>query len=256
MASENQRRVAEPSLKMQRALAVVATFAGLASGCFAIFGLDGYGPAATAEEGGTEDGAVKDAAPVETGPVDAGPRPKVVFVTSQQFAVGAADGIEATVASGHDRCNELAKKAGLTGTFKAWLSTEEASPSTEFAALRSDGGDVFPLATPTGVLVAASYAELADSGPRIAIAVTESKSTLADASAGGGEQWCNPSVVVWTATSRTGTRDDQRPNCFDWRASGSAQTARVGRIVKDPTEWTSACELPCNQRARLYCFEQ
>lgn len=240
---------------MQRALAVIAAFAGLTSGCFALFGLDGYGPAATAEEAGPEEAGPEDAARVETGPVDAGPPPKVVFVTSELFAVGAADGIEINVASGHDRCNELAKKAGLTGTFKAWLSADEASPSTEFAALKPDGGDVFPLAMPNGALVAASYAELTDSGPRIAIAVTESKSTLTDASTGSGNQ-CNASFAVWTGTSSTGTRENERPNCFDWRATGSAQAGRAGRIAKHPTEWTTACDLPCNQRARLYCFEQ
>ena len=253
MAAANERRVADVKPQKTRALmlAMLAMLAATTAGCFALFGLDGYGPAAAPEEAGVGDGASGEAAPA-----DAGPPPKVVFVTSELFAIDAADGIAATVTSGHERCSELAKQAGLSGTFKAWLSTSEAAPSTEFAALQPDGGDVHPLVTPRGVLVAASYAELADSGPRVAIAETESRSLLTDGGARWGENPCLPPYLVWTGTSSAGTQEPTHKNCADWRATGSSQSARVGRIEKHPTSWTDACELPCNQRARLYCFEQ
>ncbi len=227
----------------------VAALAALASGCFALFELDGYGPATVDVE--MPDSMVLDAPSLDAEVADVAPRPtKIVFVTSEVFAVG--QGFSQDIASAHSRCNVVAKRAGIEGEFKAWLSNSDADPASEFAALKNDGGDTNAFVTLSGTLIASSYAELADSGPRVAIDVTETKERAETAP----EDVCQQPFVVWTATSSAGTRETSQGNCVDWRATSSSQNGGVGRIAAGPTAWTSACQIPCNQRAHLYCFQQ
>ena len=220
----------------------------MTSGCFALFELDGYGPAEPVDEAGAMDAAA-DAADAAR---DAGPPPKVVFVTSQLFAIAEENGITTDPAVAHGHCNALARDAGLTGEYKAWISKEGSSPSTEFEALTSDGGDRYPLVTTNGMLIASSYAQLADSGPRAPIAVTETRQSLADAAA---EEGCESPFVVWSATDGAGKHVEGR-DCASWRTRATQAPGRVGRLVAAPEEWTSACDLPCSRMARLYCFQQ
>jgi len=240
-------------------LLVVIFTVGL-TGCFALFSLDDYGPpsdapdAAPVADSGFDADAAEGDAPIDSAPlVDGG---KIVFVTEADFQI--ADKFR-TIDATNSLCAQAAAAAGLTGTFAVWLSNGKNTPASSFALMQNHAPSV-PLVTPTRQLIANDYAELIAKGPRIAIAVTETKKTLPDSPSAEPSGQCVPTNVVWTGTAPNGTKDNTQPalqpTCQDWQASNAANTARAGRITKHPTEWTSACYLPCNERAHLYCFEQ
>ncbi len=239
---------------------IAAIFAVGLTGCFALFSLDDYGPPSEAPDAGpvADSGSDADAdegdAPIDSATfVDGG---KIVFVTEADFQI--ADKFR-TIDATNSLCAQAASAAGLKGTFAVWLSNGKNTPASSFA-LMQDGAPSVPLITPTRQLIANDYAELIAKGPRIAIAVTETKKTLADSPSADGNGRCALTNAVWTGTAPNGTKDNtqpaMQPTCQDWQASNAANTARAGRIVKHPTEWTSGCYLPCNERAHLYCFEQ
>ncbi|MBX3221888.1 MAG: hypothetical protein KF795_15330 [Labilithrix sp.] len=233
--------------KTPSAVVFTLVLAASTAGCFAVFGLDGYGPPAPVEDAGVTD--VADVVvPVEA-TVDAGPPPpKLVFVTADRFTAylgGLAD-VDA-------RCQVLAERAGFSGrTFKAWLSDDTASPSTRFADFVANAGPQLVLADET--VVATSYAELADSGPRVPIRMTERgvEVPIDGPAAGPG---CPSGAVVWSNTNPNGGAVDQQ-SCSGW-TSNSQGLGRVGVLAgSDRGGWTAACAVPCASEAHLYCFEQ
>lgn len=238
---------------------IAAIFAVGLTGCFALFSLDDYGPPSEAPDAAPLADSAADAdtgesdAPIEGGGgVDGG---KIVFVTEADFQI--ADKFQ-TIDATNSLCAQAAAAAGLKGTFAVWLSSGKSAPASSFA-LMQDGTPSVPLITPTRQLIANDYAELIAKGPRIAIAVTETKKTLPDSPSADGNGRCALTNAVWTGTAPNGTKETGQgtsSTCQDWQASNAANTARAGRIVKHPTEWTSGCYLPCNERAHLYCFEQ
>lgn len=235
--------------KSARAFVVLATLIGGSTvGCFAVFGLDGYGPPAVEEADAAAD--VRDVSVPEAradAPVDAGPPGRIVFVSSGRFtgALGGLDGAD-------ERCQESAERAGISGrTFKAWLSEGAASPSTRFARFGADAGP--ELVLPDGTLVAEDYAELAESGPRVPILLTEQRKSV-DAGTSGWGPSCAGDGRVWSNTQPNGTGRGT-VSCSGW--SSVDATGRVGALgATENSSWTDDCSFACSNQAHLYCFEQ
>jgi hypothetical protein len=244
------------------------------AGCFALFSLDEYGPASAVEpQDANAQDAIADVVIVEAAPDTSPLTGKLVFVTRAEYRVNDTTGIQSTTKA-NALCQQSAVDAGLPGTFYAWLSNTSESPSTKFVALIKPGPEAGPappppptppeqLITTNNQLIAADYAELIDGGPRIALTVTEVGTTLPMTGPVNNGQCPAPDAggVVWTATSPDGRSAPPigmalTASCFDWQSSGQGAIAVAGRMAKHRSEWTAACSLPCNTRARLYCFQQ
>jgi hypothetical protein len=159
--------------------------------------------------------------------------PRVVFVSSQTYdgnlgGLGGADAL----------CGQLASNAGLSGSFKAWLSDGGASPGTRFS--QSEGA--YELVD--GTVVATSWADLVDGVLQTPIGQDENDLPVAP----GG---------VWSATGvdgqLVGTGD-----CLGWTATGGSGTSpRYGYNDKTNTNWTDVgATAACSNLSHLYCFEQ
>lgn len=223
-----------PSSMRKSALGVAALVALATPACFALFSLDGYGPPNAAGDAASD----ADSLDASDGG-DAARRPRTVFVTSQRFTgdLGARDG-------GDSKCQAAAVDAGLSGSYRVWLSEDNGSA---VASLVRDGG---PLHLPTGTLVAADLDELARSGPRTGIAIDEKGTKVG----GGGCE--DGGLVAWTGTAvEGGTRSPLGLDCGRWRTSGTG-TGAVGLVGTVGESWTAACTQQCQQRAALYCIQQ
>ena len=174
-----------------------------------------------------------------TGGVGCGPtcaRDGVVFVSGkanvfQPFSLGGPDGTDNADAA----CQELAKAAGLVGTFKAWLSTKYVSPSMRF--IPAPGR----YARPDGVVVAVSWADLNDG---LLLAPIRLDALGKDAE----------DMPVWTGTVADG--DWSTESCGDWSAAGVGGTWGISAFADQRwTEYavTDAC---ATAFMGLYCVEQ
>lgn len=196
------------------------------------------------EQDGPDLASADAGAPVAgTSCVDAGPTfgPKAVFVTSQTFTadLGGLAGADA-------KCQALATAAGLTGTFRAWLSDGDGSPSTRF----SRTGQPYRLVD--GSVVADDWTALTSGVLRHAIDRTETGGPPPDSTGFCGSE---PNLV-WTDTNADGTLGSVAASCGGWTDVLSASVA-AGSANKQDLAWTGHCFGPgCGGRAALYCFEQ
>lgn len=156
--------------------------------------------------------------------------PCFAFLTSSTHAANMGG-----LAGADSICNQRARAAGLPGTYKAWLSTADGSPSSRFA--RSRG----PYVLPTGTRIANSWADLTDGTLMARIDVTEHGRPPSEA-------------AVWTATSHLG---EWLPggDCSNWTAAGSA-AGRVGLTTATTDQWTNFSVIPCENTQAFYCFQQ
>ncbi len=185
-----------------------------------------------AEDSGTDTGtpAIEDSGPSVDAATDQGadtgpPGTLRVFVTSTTFKgrFGGLIGADAT-------CNDLAKAAGLPGTFVAWLSVQNGPHAVD--RLTSGG----PWSLVSGEVVA-SKAELLNPPLKHAIDRDETGAVV-------------QATQVWTGTGITGrylTND-----CDKWTTGNDG---RVGRSDQVTAEWTTANVIDCDNLRRLYCFQ-
>jgi trimeric autotransporter adhesin len=168
-------------------------------------------------------------------------KPNKVFVTSTTYMAGALGGLPGADAT----CQSRATSAGLSGTFKAWLSDSTGSPSSRFSRPPYQ-----PWVLVDGTVVAKSYAELTSGTLAHAIDKTET----------GGAQ----NFYVLTHTSTDGTIAKvgvvPRPNfgtCSNWSDTASSTFQTVGSSTSASSSWTDATggEL-CDKQIALYCFGQ
>lgn len=231
MSLKNRTRTKAPPRRL--ALAVAACAALATPACFALFSLDGYGPGDNAADASRE-ASSSDAA-------DAAPRGRTIFVTSSTFTgdLGTRDG-------GDTKCQALAADAGLSGSYRAWLG-ETGGAGGVLDRLVTDAG---PLRLTSGALVADDTADLARTGPRVAIVLDERGRTL------GGGGCDDGGLVAWTGTAPDGAAPDSfGQDCSHWRASGS-QPGLVGLVGGAGASWTAACTRACNREGALYCIQQ
>jgi hypothetical protein len=172
---------------------------------------------------------------------------KRAFVTSQSYAGGAikSTGGQATgLASADALCAGLAAAAGVTGSFRAWLSD-----STTSAIDRIQG-------TGPWLNMNRSYELFRNESTHVA---SLSRHKLLD------ERGQTPSVrTPWTGTGETGKHkppmmgDMGATNCADW----SASTYKVGTTNFDYYgiggfgHWSDGPARMCSESYPLYCFEQ
>ena len=167
--------------------------------------------------------------------------PKRVFVTTAMFTGAQIGGL----AGADAKCMQAAMAAGLTGTYKAWLSDLTGSPSTRFTRSL-----LAPYVRTDGFQLASNWDDLTDgtlSGPI-------NRSANNQPAPGGAACDTNP-VWVWTNTEPNGTSGGDASSCANWTSTTGG--SRWGRNTNADTIWTSACfGSTCANTAPIYCFEQ
>jgi len=174
--------------------------------------------------------------------------PKRVFVSG--FGISGNMG---GIAGANAHCQSAATAAGLTGTFRAWISTASQSPSTTFTQSSS------PYVLVNNALVATSWADLIDGELANPINLNEYGNNVGN-------------VKVWTQTFPNGTYDNGNctAQCANWTSNSTSSYARWGNSGASNGAWSStgdgsgngACGSgtwecnQCNCSNRLYCFEQ
>ncbi|MCR9093394.1 MAG: DUF1554 domain-containing protein [bacterium] len=146
------------------------------------------------------------------------------------------------IAAGDAICQSEAVSAGLSGTFRAWLSESQAlaspdSPSVTFTQ------STIPYVTTHGRQVADDWADLTDGTLDNPI----DRDPVGAPVIGG----------VWTGTETDGSSPPVATNtCGEWTPGGT--TGVFGRTSSSGQEWTKALSPPagCATSLRLYCFEQ
>jgi len=151
-----------------------------------------------------------------------------VTSTSHTGALGGLTGADA-------HCMARAQAASLPGTFKAWLSSSTASPSTRF--VRHTG----PYVLPTRVIVADNWTDLTDGTLDVPIDRDENNALVA--------------ARVWTYTEANGVAGVSGTNCSNWTAATNTNgwPGNTGYAIN---AWTNAGYDVCTLAFRLYCFEQ
>lgn len=173
---------------------------------------------------------------------------RLVFLSSTPYTgdLGGLDGADL-------QCQILAAAAGLdmSKKFRAWLSGGFESPANRFELTALSGT---PYTLLNGKIVADSFAELINDGPRTGISVTEA-----------GEVFFHK--TVWTNTSPLATPHDPAKHCQSWTSSDASQLARKGvnalaveegpawKTWQSERHWTSALSDYCSTPAHLYCVE-
>lgn len=173
---------------------------------------------------------------------------RTVFLSSVTYT-GNLGGV-----SGADlKCQALAQAAGLANAkkYRAWISNGVQSPSTRFTQIDLED---LPYALRNGRLVASTFAELVEDGPRTGIWITELGTPLFEA-------------LVWTNTAADGEPFSATNHCNEWVSNQPMAYARVGLnaleieqgpgwdVWRSERHWTSYISRSCTLNAHLYCFE-
>ncbi len=168
------------------------------------------------------------ASPTPTTTPSPGPA-KRVFLTSTTTngAFGGTTGADAI-------CANLAANAGLSGTYKAWVSVTGDGVSTRF----THSSTAYRLVD--GTLVANDWTDLSDGTLAHAINRDESGNAVTS--------------DVWTATNTTGA--PLANDCSDFTSSSSGVMGTCGNASQSNSLWTNSSAPPCSFALRLYCFEQ
>jgi len=188
-------------------------------------------------------------APADAITHDGGITGRIVFVSSALYP-GNLGGL-----SGADmKCEALATAAGLSGTYKAWLSD-----STTSAANRLTHASV-PYVLVDGTVVAQDWNTLI-SGTDLLHAIDKTESggapPIGTFQCGGSEP------MVWTSTDPSGASLAGGSDCSDWASSTVAEAFAGGADYAFWPTWTQACESgsglsssTCADTAALYCMQQ
>jgi hypothetical protein len=141
-----------------------------------------------------------------------------------------------------EECDDgtAASAAGLSGTFRAWLSTSAQQPLDFFAP------SSIPYRRLDNAQVAKDWADLVDGMLVNPISVTEIMTNVPGPAC---EQ-----RAVWTASFDSGTGyDAAAKSCSDWTSTDGTTTGGNPSLTN---AWSDGCPLPCTGQASLYCFEQ
>ena len=170
---------------------------------------------------------------------------KRVFVSSAIYSAGSIGNL----AGGDAKCQALAAAAGLTGTYKAWLSTTSENAKDRMSAATS------PYVLVDGTKVGDNFADVIDGTLDNAINRTET-GAVPQAS----ESICDANLDwVHTGTRPDGTLYDANNNCANFTAdTGGGAFGRFGSLGSG-WMWSCGGGAPvnyCGKRAHIYCFEQ
>jgi len=156
---------------------------------------------------------------------------KKVFVTSTSW-----NGNLGGVSGANAKCQAAANSAGLSGTYKAWISTSSSSPSSSFAKSSNGYEDT------KGNKIADSWSDLTDGSIDRKINYTEGGSTFTKG--------------VWTGTTKNGTLESSTRTCSNWTTNSSSKKGRRGYSNYSSSAWTDYYTSTCNGTRSLYCFQQ
>lgn len=162
-----------------------------------------------------------------------------LFVTEEKFT-GDLGGLK----SADTKCQNSAEAAGLTGTFRAWLSDGTSSPAMSFSKSK------LPYILPgTHERVANDWIGLVTGALKRPI----DRTAAGDAVEAGST--CEATgALAWTHTKATGGPFKGAP-CSGWLTS--LGDAVAGLVHEDGLPWTEGCPaIPCSKALRLYCVEQ
>jgi hypothetical protein len=155
---------------------------------------------------------------------------KTIFATKAMYSgnLGGLLGADA-------KCQVAANAAGLTGTYKAWLSDSKTTAATRLS--RTTGSYKLK----SGKLVAAGFTALTSG--TLAGSINEDETGTVFPSA----------AEVWTGTNANGSGTG---GCTDWTAT-SGTTPSVGLTSSTTSSWTNTYLQFCDRtNVRLYCLEQ
>jgi hypothetical protein len=160
------------------------------------------------------------------------------------FVTHAATKADFQGAAGADAfCQAAADAAKLGGTWRAWVSDANSSPSTRF--LQAVGP--YLLLDKTTV-VATDWKDLTDGTLAHAIDLDEA-----------GTSYAGVAVEVWTGTGADGTSAPNDTFCQNWTTQVlnaiDSGTVGVTTEIANP-KWTSDYPQTCDRDQRFYCFEQ
>lgn len=151
-----------------------------------------------------------------------------VFITSASFS-GAVGGLDAA----DMYCQSAATGAGLSGTYRAWLSTSASNASDRI-------GDVGPWYSTRDTVVFASKAALHEAPTSEILDEHGTTSATPD---------------PWTGTDARGAASGQ--DCDGWTNGTGEVTATTGTGFASDVEWGGgAMALHCDATAPLICFQQ
>ena len=173
---------------------------------------------------------------------------KRVFVTDTVYTGGLIGGL----AGADMKCEARAAAAGLSGTYKAWLSDSV----TSAAARHTHSTGAYLLVD--GSMVAANWTELTSGNHQRAIDLDPfGAAHVASITC----QVIGGVMPVWTATRIDGRSAEGEPLfCGDWTKidiGGGIPNGLVGDVRASDIKWTSSnCALSCTDEAALYCIEQ
>ena len=157
------------------------------------------------------------------------PYKNMVFVTGAAW-YGALGGLEGA----DEKCNAAAGAANLSGTWRAWLSTDTVHAKDRV-------GDL-PYYVLTGEAINTSLADLLDGQLATAIDTTEL----------GGQLVAN----VWTNTKTFGTNNTAWGNCNNWTNTSGAKSG-YGNSGSWGNSWTFTFGMYCGSgQNHLYCFQE
>ena len=161
---------------------------------------------------------------------------RIVFLTQNGY-----DGDLGGLAGADATCQAEAAAAGLSGTYKAWLSDSSDSPATRFSTA---GG---PFILVNGIVVASAWGDLIQGAIRYPIMYTAAGDRLEDY------------IEVWTNTNPFGERNSDNPghSCQDWYDNTDDNVGYFGLSSLSSSVWTLfGTELCDYAQQHLYCFQQ
>lgn len=228
----------------------------LTAGQYAYITVDGYDSdehggyqvniSAEAVDGGTPDAGPVDAGPTDAGPADAGPvdlgatdggsGAQRIFVTAAEYH-GNYRAVFPSATSGTEAadmfCQLTAEGAGLTGSWRAWMSDTGSNAIDRIAGIG-------PWVNMMGETVFMNRAALTVSAPMNSMAYNEL-----------GE---STSHYVWTGTSTGGVVSLN--TCGDWGYGTGVYHGTYGIPGSVSSAWTSYNVASCDTLNALLCFEQ
>lgn len=161
-------------------------------------------------------------------------RANVAFVTRDVFSsnLGGIAGADAS-------CQTAAERAGLQGTFRAFISTTTVNAIDRFGNSRGWLGT-------DGVPILDSITDIASNGNMLNPISHDEYGQLANASVRG----------VWTGTDTSGLYDPIGESCGDWTIDQTVAGTRIGFWSRSPPDSISAQPGACGSFGhRLYCLE-
>jgi len=144
-------------------------------------------------------------------------------------------------------CSGLAEEAGLGSNYRAWLGTDEGSPSTRFTQ------STIPYIRTDGKKVANNFNDLTDGSISNPIKYSEDREEVFVLSSSHQND-----VRVWTAVRQMG-QTKTGDNCDGWTTRNPDFEGQVGTMSTTGNSWTdfsSTDNCSFTDFARIYCFQQ